>query len=826
VTISGSDLRATLFGWSQTSTDPADAYDAYVHPSSYGIADLSALGPYAVAIGGTNGVDRRTFVVDTSFEPYRREAFRHRTLPAQRQSINFTNISGEGTVNTEGLWRREQTDWSMGAGQLLLDQKRDSQETRFRSSFGLDAFTLPYQMTLQHAVKQNYSTTLTNVFTVRCGGYVVVIDGTEINLFSAATGWSASPTVVGLPSGLTSIYSITANDSYVYLGTNNGIWYFQPAASSPALTLYAANDTVGGGTAGSSFTGTTTFTSTTSPSYTITSVSGTPVLNQIVSGVGITPGSVITAINGTTVTLNLPVTASGTTSTFSQTTLPTPTFTGFHLVRWIGNTLFAASGNRLYIFSSVHPIGSAPTIATPSAAYPPDLMMIHDNPKWIWSDATLGASQAYIAGYVWTSTNGTSFNGFHNYNDTAVHRYGGCIYRSDLTQNASVTSFSQPYTLNYPVQALPMSPDEYPTCLYSYLNFIFIGTSKGIRMAQTLSAYDPNQQQAGDLKSGPTIPNILQPVTQPVTAITGDDRFVYFAWANYTDPLTGTTFYQSVNSSTGVITPNYTGIGRLDLSTYIKGDPLAPAYQSDLMAPTTGTINSLDWDPILNVPMFAVAGSGVWSADKTKFVKTGVLNTGYFDYGIPDQKIPVYFDYGVYLSSAATASATLTLDPNDSWQPYPVAIEAYGANDYTLAEKIVSVPQDRDRAAQFEVALTVNSDGSATPTIHRWTLKSWPATVSETQIMVPLQFFSVDSVDGYETGVDPYDAFSFLEQLRENQTITQYQEGPLICNVIVDSIDWIPHKRRGNYENGFEGDCVVTLKTIGGYVPYTPVNTI
>jgi hypothetical protein len=78
----------------------------------------------------------------------------------------------------------------------------------------------------------------------------------------------------------------------------------------------------------------------------------------------------------------------------------------------------------------------------------------------------------------------------------------------------------------------------------------------------------------------------------------------------------------------------------------------------------------------------------------------------------------------------------------------------------------------------------------------------------------------VNIVDGLETYADPYAQFQFLEDLRRSQTIVMYQEGTLTANVIVESLDWLPFKRQGNYENGFEGDCVVVMKTIGGYTPY------
>ena len=120
--------------YSDTTTIGYDKYDALfssLTAPSGSPSVVANLGPYSIAING------RVFTVDTSFEPYRREAFRHKTIPAQRQSINLTNIAGEGTVNTEGLWRREQQDWGMGAGQLYLDRKGDNAENRYYTSKGL-----------------------------------------------------------------------------------------------------------------------------------------------------------------------------------------------------------------------------------------------------------------------------------------------------------------------------------------------------------------------------------------------------------------------------------------------------------------------------------------------------------------------------------------------------------------------------------------------------------------------------------------------------------------------------------------------------------------
>ena len=108
-------------------------------------AGLAGLSGYSISITDYSGVpypdgtgtyapQTRTFPVDTSFEPYRREAFRHKSIPAQRESIQMTNIMGEGTVNTEGLWRREQREWSMGCLLYTSPSPRDRTRSRMPSS--------------------------------------------------------------------------------------------------------------------------------------------------------------------------------------------------------------------------------------------------------------------------------------------------------------------------------------------------------------------------------------------------------------------------------------------------------------------------------------------------------------------------------------------------------------------------------------------------------------------------------------------------------------------------------------------------------------------
>jgi len=817
----------------------------------------------------------------------------------------MTNISGQGTVNTEGLWRREQTEWTMGAGQQYLDRKSDSQETRFYQSKGVDVFSLPLQATLLPDTyrKDSISSVNNNLMMSRCGNYVVYVNGATVSYVTATRTWSAATTcsfdgtvnrtVAGVDNTTpTTINSLTTNDTYVFLATNTGIWFCQIGSSS-VFTLYMANDVTNDSSG--NFTGGYDLVRWVNDQIICSRKNRLYSIQNRVASPGYPAYGAIPSIQDTSVSLNS-ITVSGTTATVTtekphnlsagqpvsisgsvtnvQIATITSTggiatvttsanhglsigqtikitgnthtsFNGTTTVKGVSsNTVFtyntdesatvtsgatggSVEGSGLYGFNTNWVVLATLSTTTFTMTVPssyaanatsgtllssqiPDMLYTHQNPQWIWSDAAGGMTQVYFAGYI----------------SASGKKYSGCIYRSNLMGSSTTitqgftaisnSSTTQPFNLNVPVQALPMSPDEYPVCIKSYLNYIFIGTNRGIRMTQTLSIYDPTATATGDLKSGPLIPNILQPVTYPVTAIVGDGRYVWFAWNNYDDQSTG--------------------LGKLDLTNFITGDPLTPAYASDIMVNQvpgkSNIINSLDWDPYDNVPIMAVGGSGIYAPCATneggnptvyKYVPNGNIVSGIFDYGIPDAKVPVFFDYGVIApaSKGTGVQAFIDIDPNDEDAAGYQTLPSYPQNGNTA---ISEFPVPNYHAEQFGVNLVLYSDApnhGYTPILHRWTLKAWPAAVSGTSIMTVFQLFSVSVVDGMEVYTDPYDNFIWLEQRRQNQEILTYQEGPLSVTCIIEALDWLPHKRRDNYENGFEGDCVVTLKTISPY-SYTP----
>ena len=758
----------------------------YANPSGTSIVSPPT-GAYPVSIAGRN------YMVDTNFEPYRREAFRHKSLSPQRQSLHFTNIPDDGTVSTEGLWRREARDWSLGAGQIYFDRKNSSEQRYYRSK-GVDTLTTQWQTTLLPATSGRYTSGSAGntVKAIHSGQYVYIQDGNSV-VFTAA--WGSTTTVTGF-SG--TVYDIATDGNVVWILTSNGLYETVISNTDGSAKLFSW-------TMDADTTGLLTFTG----GRLLMAINNAPVIptstNIISSGASIFDLSSANRAIGSGQALAKPIgylngALNSTATTFNIDYL-TDSLANNALIRIEGETIqltaaamagatsLAGTRGRNSTTASAHASGTpiysvnSTTIFCPnwSGGTAPSRtgsgwIFTHPNLTWKWSGIAAGSSQVYFIG----NSGGTS--------------QSGLVYRSTVPANTSPTASLG--TLSQPVVALPLPAGEYPTAIRNYLNYIFIGTNKGIRMCQTLNSYDP-VGNTGDLKSGPLIPNVTQPVTQPVSGIVGYDRFVYFTWNNY-------------DSSS-------TGLGRMDLTQFI--DTQAPAYASDLMITGQGNITYLDWDPLTNSPLMSYnpgspTASKVYTADNSQCVASGTIDSGLITYGIPDYKNAVSIDLNWQNYSSATngqISFNLTTDSFPS-----KLVGSYSGNQN---KQKINFDQSYGEQYRVTTTLTAGTDGSGknySPVLNRWTLKSLPGIPSGIMISAVLLMYEPMDMDGQAVYLDPYDEYAFLEELRQAQTVVTYVEGPFTADVTVDMIDWMPERRRNVYQGGYYGDLVVYLKTITG----------
>ena len=172
-------------------------------------------------------------------------------------------------------------------------------------------------------------------------------------------------------------------------------------------------------------------------------------------------------------------------------------------------------------------------------------------------------------------------------------RYG--VYTVTIQKGASVT-------LTPPVRVADLPTGERGHSIYSYLGYIMIGTSRGVRFATA----DSEQFVYGPLID----------VERPVKCFHGQDRFVWFGWSDY---------------------EGRSGLGRLDMSEFVSD--LLPSYASDIMADVAGEVTWVG--SVYGRLLFGVAGSGVFR-EKDTYVEQGHVTTSAWTFGVVDQKIGFY----------------------------------------------------------------------------------------------------------------------------------------------------------------------------------------
>lgn len=358
-------------------------------------------------------------------------------------------------------------------------------------------------------------------------------------------------------------------------------------------------------------------------------------------------------------------------------------------------------------------------------------------------------------GFAWVAfAGGQAFHYFGGFrNDKAL------IYRANLQADATAISA--------PIVAGELPEGEIIHSLASYLGYVIIGTSLGVRLATT--------DNAGNLVIGGLIPT-----NAPVRALEPQDRFVWFGWTNY----------DSVS----------TGLGRMDLSQFI--DPLVPAYASDLMATGQGNVLSATyWN---NKVVFTVAGEGVYIEALTP-VATGTLNTGKVTHGISDPKVAVFIDLK-HQPLTGEIKAEYSLDGGS----YILA----GTSKTAGSVAPITFQLSGARAQEFDIRLTFTAANSTSPVLTRWLQRSYPAPTRSTRFRVPVMLYDTVNLDGTDYYLNPADELEILVTLHKDQNVFTYQEGTKTYLVTMEDYTWLPEKE--SITDGFQGTFVAELREVTG----------
>jgi hypothetical protein len=381
------------------------------------------------------------------------------------------------------------------------------------------------------------------------------------------------------------------------------------------------------------------------------------------------------------------------------------------LVAYVKGRVLSASGSTLRDISTGTAVALTPPFITSS---------------FVWSAIAEGVSHVYAAG---------------NSGDK------GLIWRLGIKSDGT--------GLDVPIVAGRLPDGETVHGLYGYLGRLFIGTSRGVRVAA--------QGSSGDLTIGPLID-----IGTTVYAFVGRGQFVWFAWSNYDATSTGT--------------------GRLDVQH--ETEPLVPAYASDLMVTGQGTVDGLAY--LGSNLAIGLAGTGIYKPS-TDLVASGTLESGTINYGIVEDKLFV----GGLLGATGDGTAVLS-----------IAVEG---GDFTTLES--SGETERGTYAELRITLT-RATAATGPTVESQTLFAYPAVTRTELIVVPLLLHSSTiDLSGGTVDMNVSEALDDIRQLVLGGQITTYQERDRQWTVRVEDYVWLPHHQDDDPAQ-WQGTCVARLKAV------------
>lgn len=377
--------------------------------------------------------------------------------------------------------------------------------------------------------------------------------------------------------------------------------------------------------------------------------------------------------------------------------------------------------------------------------------------------------------FVWTASTGVG--GYHYFAGTKGDK--SVLYKITLTDTATA--------LGAAIVCGELPDGELVKHLGSYLGYLIIGTSKGVRFANT------------DANGYVTIGGLIE-TGQPVFCSEGQDRFVWFGWGNY----------DSVSS----------GLGRMDLAEFTA--TLTPAYASDLMAgkPQLKTLTSspVAADPILgdvksvvtynNKRVFAVAAKGIFAETSAK-VPIATLDTGLISHGIIDNKYAAFLDARMEpLASNTVIKLSHSVDSGSF-----IASGLQDNDGYVYTGEFFVGSQGRN----FELRVTFGDIGpdplvTSDVTCTGFMLRSYPAPKRVSKFSVPIMLFDSINVADRDWAGNPGADFEFLSALHKRQLPFTYQEGEISYTVVMDDYQWLPEKRSN--VAGWQGTFVAVLREI------------
>jgi hypothetical protein len=307
--------------------------------------------------------------------------------------------------------------------------------------------------------------------------------------------------------------------------------------------------------------------------------------------------------------------------------------------------------------------------------------------------------------------------------------------------------------LDVPIIAGQLPDGEIVRSLGEYLGYILIGTDLGIRFCSIAND--------GSLIIGSLIESY-----DPVYCFEGQDRFVWWGNSNY---------------------DSKSGLGRLDLTAFTS--TLTPAYASDIMADTLGTVRTVV--TFNNLRIFTVDGVGLYSEVANTPVTSGTFVSGVISYGISDPKVAMYLDVK-HEPLNGTITAGIVVDQNDSDTAINLSTAIGTSSKQGSVSPTDPFPCGQLRGENFQILFTLTPTANISPVVTRWTLRSYPAPARTAQWDVPILLDPMVNAGEKDWPFDVNAELDFLTGLHQSQEIITLQVSEASYQVVMYDYQWIP----------------------------------
>lgn len=147
--------------------------------------------------------------------------YRRGVVDQLRQPTDQGSEPGEQSFNTQGLWKRSQSDFSLGAGQDYLDDPDESTRRRFRASRGVNPWAR-YQLSLLNDTDLKSGGPTTNATIIQSLGTRLYVAGGN-NLYYTSDPEAGAPTWSTISVG-SAVLDFTTDGTYVYIATAAGLY--------------------------------------------------------------------------------------------------------------------------------------------------------------------------------------------------------------------------------------------------------------------------------------------------------------------------------------------------------------------------------------------------------------------------------------------------------------------------------------------------------------------------------------------------------------------------------------------------------------------------